>query len=290
MTSQKFDKSWLKNLWRPTDVVGKLDGGQVTIIGGSSLFHGAPILALRVASRLVSLVYFATPEADRGIVERIKSELGSFIWIPRDELGDYVMKSDAILIGPGMMRNSKERDGTACDYLGKEAKESVLSLFEKFPQKKWVVDGGALQVVEAVDFPSGSVITPNKKEFRMLFGEDLPGGLDEKAKRLGELARRLGLVILAKDVVSVASDGNSSVLIGGGNVGLIKGGTGDVLAGLAVGLLAKNEPLLAISAAQYLVKRAAERLSGQVDLMYNADDLAEEVGRAFAEELVTPEV
>lgn len=282
---EKFDKGWLMKLWRPTDAVGKMAGGQVTIIGGSSLFHGAPILALQGASRLVSLVYFATPEVDREIVEKIKSELGSFIWIPRDELGDYVAKSDAVLIGPGMMRNTKEKDGTVCDDLGKETRDLVLTLFEKFPQKKWVVDGGALQIVEAADIPSGSVITPNKKEFRMLFGEDLSGDLGKRARRLQELAARLGLIILAKDVVSIAADGNSSVLIRGGNVGLIKGGTGDVLAGLAVGLLAKNEPLLAISAAQYLVKRAADKLAEKVGLMYNADDLAEEVGRVYREEV-----
>jgi NAD(P)H-hydrate epimerase len=222
---------------------------------------------------------------DREVVERIKSELGSFIWIPRDELGDYVAKSDAILIGPGMMRNSKERDGTVCDDLGRETRDLTLSLFEKFPQKRWVVDGGALQVVEAVNIPSGSVITPNKKEYRMLFGEDLSGSLEEKINQLEGQAKQSGLIILAKDVVSIASDGNRSVIIEGGNAGLIKGGTGDVLAGLAVGLLAKNEPLLAISVAQYLVKRAAERLSDRVGLMYNADDLAEEVTKVYGEEV-----
>lgn len=282
---EKFDKSWLSRLWQPTDVVGKLEGGQVTIVGGSNLFHGAPILALRVASRLVSLVYFATPEVDRGVVEGVKSKLGSFIWIPRDELGDYVAKSDAVLIGPGMMRNSKEKDGTVCDDLGKEAKNLILSLFEKFPQKKWVVDGGALQVVEAVNIPSGSVITPNKKEYRMLFGEDLSGSLEEKINQLEAQAKQSGLIILAKDVVSIASDGNRSVIIEGGNAGLIKGGTGDILAGLAVGFLAKNEPLLAVSAAQYLVKKAAGRLADKVGLMYNADDLAEEVTMVFGEEV-----
>lgn len=284
MKIEKFDASWLKKLWRPMDAVGKFEGGQVTIVGGSSLFHGAPILALKVASRLVSMVYFATPEVDRGVVEEIKAQLGSFIWIPRDELGDYVVKSDAVLIGPGMMRNHKEKDGSVCDDIGRETRDLTLALFEKFPQKKWVVDGGSLQVINASEIPAGSVITPNKKEYRMLFDEDLKDNQDERIEQLLDTARKYKLIILAKDVVSIATNGNEVILIEGGNAGLIKGGTGDVLAGLTVGFLAKNEPFLAVSAAQYLVKKAAESLANRVGLMYNADDLADEVSLVWNEE------
>lgn len=288
MEIEKFGQSWLSRLWRPSDATGKFDGGQVTIVGGSSLFHGAPILALKVASRLASMVYFATPEVDRGVVERIKAQLGSFIWVPRDELTEYMAKSDAILIGPGMMRNHKEKDGTVCDDIGRETRELTLALFAKFPQKKWVVDGGSLQVIEASEVPVGSVITPNKKEYRMLFNEDLKDNQDERIKQLLITAEKYKLIILAKDVVSTATDGKKVILIEGGNAGLIKGGTGDVLAGLTVGMLAKNEPLLAVSTAQYLVKKAAESLAAKVGLMYNADDLADEVGAVYGEAL-TPQ-
>lgn len=276
---EKFTEEDLTKLWQPTDAVGKFDGGQVTIVGGSSLFHGAPILALRTASRLASMVYFATPEADRAVVERIKSLLGSFIWVPQDELDDYVEKSDAILIGPGMMRKYEKKDGSVCEDEGEKTLNLSLDLFGKFGSKKWVVDGGSLQMVKVADLPKGAVITPNRKEYRILFGEDLPERVEEKIEKVMAKAKEFGLIIVAKDVVSVVTDGERAILVEGGNAGLIKGGTGDVMAGLTVGLLAKNEPLLAAAAAQYLTKKAAEKLGNKFGLMYNADDLAEEVCR-----------
>ncbi len=285
MKVEKFDASWLKKLWRPTDATGKFSGGQVTIVGGSSLFHGAPILALKAASRIVSMVYFATPVADRGVAEKLKASLSSFIWVPREEISDYVAKSDAVLIGPGMMRNRKEKDGTVCDEQGRETRDLTLALFSRFHEKKWVVDGGSLQVINTAEIPPGSVITPNKKEFRMLFDEDLSLNQNERIEQLSAMARNHKLVILAKDVVSIATDGEKVVLIEGGNPGLIKGGTGDVLAGLTVGFLAKNKPLLAVSAAQYLVKKAAESLANRVGLMYNADDLVDEVRLVYGENI-----
>jgi len=48
---------------------------------------------------------------------------------------------------------------------------------------------------------------------------------------------------------------------------------------------AKNEAVLAATSAIYLTKRAADRLDGRVGFMYNADDLADEVGRVFKEEM-----
>jgi len=49
------------------------------------------------------------------------------------------------------------------------------------------------------------------------------------------------------------------------------------LAGVIVGLAAKNPPLLAAAAGTYLVKKTAEKLYKKVGYNFNADDLAEEV-------------
>src|SRR3972149_7290573 len=107
---QVFDPGQLKKLFRPDHNSKGEDNGQVTIIGGSALFHGAPLLSLKVASRLVDMVFFATPEKSVGtIAERLKSKLLSFIWVPWDEVEDYVAKSDAVLIGPGFMRFRSEK-------------------------------------------------------------------------------------------------------------------------------------------------------------------------------------
>src|SRR3989344_6578950 len=172
-----FDPSELKKLYKPAHDSGGEDNGQVTIIGGSELFHGAPLLSLKVASRLVDMVFFATPEKSVGtIAERLKSKLLSFIWVPWDEVEDYVAKSDAVLIGPGFMRFRsekvpQERRESGFDNTAKVSREITQRLLGKFPDKRWVIDAGALQVMDADWIPKGAIVTPNNKEFNFLFGD-----------------------------------------------------------------------------------------------------------------------
>src|SRR3972149_1330928 len=92
-----FGPDDLKKLWRPREDSSGEDNGQVTIIGGSALFHGAPMLAVKAASRLVDMVFFGSTERD---LEKI-AKLNSFVWVPWGGVEDYVAKSDAGLIGPG---------------------------------------------------------------------------------------------------------------------------------------------------------------------------------------------
>lgn len=282
---EKFGADDVKKLWRPTDKETKFGAGQVTIIGGSKLFHGAPLLALRAASRIVSMVYFSAPVEEKAIAQKIKSELGSFIWIPFEEADQYVAKSDAVLIGPGMMRNHYEADGFACDDAGRLTGKITREILKKFPQKRIVLDGGSLQVIDVGDLTEKCVVTPNKKEFEMLFREVLPEEVNEAAGRIAALAKRYKIVIVHKGVTGIVSDGEKTVVIEGGNPGLVKGGVGDVIAGLTVGFLAKNEPVMAVAAALYLTKKAADRLAKKYATMYNADDLADEVSAVYGEEM-----
>lgn len=268
MKERLFEAKTLKKLWKVDREAGKFAGGQVTIIGGSKLFHGAPVLALRAASRLVDMVYFASYENDEKVAEYLKAQLASFIWIPRDDLDDYVVKSDAVLIGPGLMRYENGKglfSHWVCDGEGRRTRKLTEDLLRKYFEKKWVIDGGSLQVMDPRYIPRGAVLTPNQKEFAMLFG-DMP---------LEEAAGKYSCVIVNKGVKTRVSNGEDTWVVEGGSPGLIKGGTGDVLAGLTVALLAKNEPMLAAAAASFLVKKAGEELEKERGVMFNADDLAE---------------
>ena len=77
-----FNISELKKLYKPKpNSVGE-DNGQITIIGGSKLFHGAPLFALKTASRIVDMVFFGSPDPSIGkIAEQIKKET----WKPAPE-------------------------------------------------------------------------------------------------------------------------------------------------------------------------------------------------------------
>ena len=268
MRIKVFDKNWLKKLYQPKiDSLGE-DNGQVTIIGGSKLFHGAPLLSLKVASRIVDMVFFASPEPSvGGVAEKFKSKLFSFIWVPWQEVDSYIEKSDATLIGPGFMSFRGEKDRAVVE----ETKTITKRLLEKFPNKRWVIDAGSLQVMDTKWIPAGAILTPNKKEYDYLFAGQKPE----------IVAKKHNCIIIVKGAEAKVCSPSECIKIKNGNSGLTKGGTGDVLAGLTVALLAKNKPFLAAASASFITKAAADELYRKVGPNYNSDDLADKIPEAL---------
>jgi NAD(P)H-hydrate epimerase len=267
-----FEEKELEKIYKPQDI-GKGGNGQVTIIGGSSLFHGAPLLALKVASRVVDMVFFTSPEPSLNeIVTKMKSQVGSFIWFPFNQVDEYIKKCDAILIGPGLMRYHKKIKNSKLkiqnlDRAGLETKKITEKLLSEFPQKQWVIDAGSLQVIEKRFITKDAILTPNQKEFKMLFGQQNPS----------QAAQENHCIIVYKNALTEVYSEQEEKLIKGGNNGLVKGGTGDVLAGLCTALVAKNPPFFSACAASFIVKKAADELYQKVGFAYNADDLAEKI-------------
>jgi len=275
-----FTKENLKALYKPDWESNGEDNGQVTIIGGSSLFHGAPILALKAASRIVDMVFFSSPEPIVGrVAEQIKSKLMSFIWAPWEEIDSYIEKSDAVLIGPGMMRYGSEdnKDTESCDEECDKTKLITQRLLEKFPNKRWVIDAGSLQTMDESWIPKNAIITPNRKEFEMLFGVK-----DHSADIVQKKAGEHNCVIVAKGPQTIIASPDECVLIKGGNPGLTKGGSGDTLAGLTAALLAKNDSFLAACSASVILKAAADDLYEKVGINYNMDDLTNQIPETFS--------
>ncbi len=274
----KFDPKILKDLYKPPPASDGEDNGQVTIIGGSKLFHGAPLLSLKVASRIVDMVFFSSPEPSVGkVANYIKAKLGSFIWVPWKEIDKYIQKSDAALLGPGFMRYKTEEshkggDLSYCDEACRMSRLITKRLLLRHPYKKWVIDAGSLQTMYPEWIPKNSILTPNKKEYSMLFGK-----MD-----IAEASKEYSCIICLKGEITKVASPQEVVEISGGNAGLTKGGTGDVHAGLTVALLAKNEPFLAAQAAAYIIKKTAENLAESVGVYFNADDLADDVPKTLA--------
>ena len=271
---QKFTTSDLKKLYQPDKNSNGEDNGQVTIIGGSELFHGAPFFALQAASRIVDMVFFSSPHGPmREMAANLKSRIFSFIWVPWEEVEDYVKKSDAALIGPGFMRAHTEtaNQSEACDEECQRTKNATKRLIEKFPDKKWVIDAGSLQTMDPEWIPERAILTPNKKEFKMLFGEIPPE----------EAAKKHNCIIVLKGPVTYVYSPEESVEVHGGNAGMTKGGTGDTMAGLTVALLAKNGPMLAACAGAFVVKAAGDDLYKEQGVYFSADDLATQVPKTL---------
>jgi NAD(P)H-hydrate epimerase len=185
--------------------------------------------------------------------------------VPRGEVANYIEESDAVLIGPGLMRES-------------ETREITKILLEKFPQKKWVIDAGSLQMMDPSWLNENCLITPHKNEFATLFKTEL----EEKSEAelisiLQSIVNKYKCTILLKGMADIVCSPKECKISEGGNPGMTKGGTGDVLAGLAAALACKNDLFIAVSAASFINKRAGEELAKKVGYWFNASDLADQI-------------
>ncbi len=124
-----------------------------------------------------------------------------------------------------------------------------------------------------------AVLTPNTREGAILLGRD-PGELSDDAV---EIARRYGAVTSLYG--HVATPGGRRFQEEGGDTGLGTSGSGDVLAGVVAGLLARGaEPDQAACWATYVHAAAGQRLAARVGRIgFLARDLADEVPRVLTE-------
>jgi NAD(P)H-hydrate epimerase len=148
---------------------------------------------------------------------------------------------DAVLIGSGIGR----------DPLSQEA----IRDFVKECTKSMVIDADAFSALSVdLDLLKGKkgIVTPHYREFTTLFGKDLPSDMDARAAAVKDAASLIGMTVLVKGMIDVISDGERIKFNRTGNPGMTVGGTGDVLAGICVGLLAKGvEPFDAARMAAY---------------------------------------
>lgn len=263
---KQFDTSIFTKLYSPPANSHKGENGKLLIIAGSKLFHAASLWALTVASKIVDMVYYSSVPENNLLV---KKEFRNGIVIPRSRILNYIKESDCILIGPGLPRREGQEKGD--DNTGL----LTGSLLNKFSKKKWVIDGGSLQTIKPKVIPQHAILTPHHKEFEILFG------IKGSKSNVESMAKNYKCVILLKGPVDIVSDGLKTVEIKGGNAGMTKGGTGDVLAGLVASLYCKNDAWTSAVAGSIINKKAGETLFGRVGYYFNASDLADEVPRAM---------
>lgn len=264
----KIDQQVFKKLYRPQQDSHKGQNGKLLVIGGSDLFHAASLWALETASRIVDMVFYASTPVNEEIVRKQKDRFHDGIVVPKGELNEYLEEADCVLIGPGMER-------------GKKTKTMVNSLVKKYPNKKWVVDGGALQMMDKKLLTKTMIITPHTKEFKRLFSHSAKAPRDKGVVQ--QMAKKYGCVIVLKGNEDVVCDKSSCLINQTGNEGMTKGGTGDVLAGLVAGLYCMNEAMLAASAGVYINGLAGDRLHAMVGSYFNATDLMREIPKVMGE-------
>lgn len=304
-----ISKADLNGLYLPPATSHKGQNGRLLIIGGSHLFHAASLWALKVASRIVDLVHYSSVPENNELVMRLKSEFRDGIVVPRSDVESYVEEDDAILIGPGMVRAAGAQ-ASSVQRLASSLKEierikdegeqtAVLTnyLLAKYPQKQWVIDAGALQMIDVSLIPKNAILTPHQGEFTQLLGKVTDPRFNdliemaELADQVKLFAKRFSCIVIVKGEKDIACAGGECdgkicapgdcAEINGGNAGMTKGGTGDVLAGLIAALATKNEPFLATIAGSFINKAAGDALYKRVGPFFNASDLADEIPKVM---------
>lgn len=264
--TEPFDPSILKNLFVPKSDSHKGENGKVMIIGGSKLFHAASLWPLEIASKIVDMVFYSSVPENNELVESVKKEWRNGIVVPRSKIDEYIQETDAVLIGPGLPREEGREKGDD------DTKVLTERLLKKYPDTRWVIDGGSLQTMDPSLIPYHAILTPHHREFEKLFG------IKGNVQSVQEMAKKHQCVIILKGEEDIVCSAEKCVATSGGNAGMTKGGTGDVLAGLLVALYAQNsDPFLVALAGSFINKQAGEQLSEKVGVYYNASDLVAEI-------------
>ena len=261
-------KPFLAKFSLPEKNSHKGQNGKLFIIGGSSLFHSALVWSAETASYFADMVHASSTPDNNEILLSLKKKWQNGIVVPASDREHYVREDDVSLIGTGMMREGRE---------SQEDRALIKHLFDLFPDKKWVIDAGALQIMNKEwlkRFKAKPILTPHQKEFQTLFCEDILSLSQEvKIKIVTKTAKEFQVILLVKCGYDIVSDGEQTVVIDGGNAGLTKGGTGDILASLAACFYTKHEGIQSAVLSSYLLKKTADELFKEKKYWFNNSDI-----------------
>tara|TARA_B110000014_G_scaffold239166_1_gene206374 strand:+ start:62 stop:928 length:867 start_codon:yes stop_codon:yes gene_type:complete len=250
----------------------KGDNGKVLVVGGSYMYHGAPILSSLAALRTgTDLVYTAVPKNNVQSTRAISPDL---IVIPLADskltrgsvnklLGQIPKDLDSATIGMGLAIQDVEA-----------LKILVKSLLDR--DVRLSLDASAL-VKSILPIIKGKnvIVTPHSGEFYRLFGEEIPHEKKIQVNFIEKIAKKYSVIILLKGQTDIISDGtktfqNSKT----DSCAMTVGGTGDVLSGIIAGLLSRNRnPLESSATAAYLNGLAGKFVQNKIGIHMVATDL-----------------
>jgi NAD(P)H-hydrate epimerase len=256
----------------------KGDSGTVLVVGGSHFYHGAPVFTSMAALRSgTDLVYTAVP---RSIKTEVRSFSPALIVLP--------LPDDKLTVGSANRLAAmmpKKPDSAAIGMGMSIAKpEALIALVRNLREMgaRLLLDASALvpEVLPEIK-DTNSVVTPHAGEYKRLFGEEAGKNEKERITNVQRMAKKYGITILLKGPTDVVSDGKRTGINRTHNCAMTVGGTGDVLSGLAAGLLCKMEPFDASLLAVYFNGLAGNLSFNRVGLHMTSTDLLEDLPHAM---------
>lgn len=268
MSGQRVERitDFLLKRWPLPSLVGssgKEDRGRIGVVGGSARIPGGALLAgqaaLRVgagklhiatAASVQTAMAIAVPEAK---VSPVIEDTDGNLFRIRRKVETELAKSDALLIGPGL-----ETCGASVRIVRQLARSCECAL---------LLDAGALEGFLASPRPRrGCIITPHFGEMARLLDRPVDEIERDPARIAIDLAMHADTVVVLKSPRTyVANPDGECWIHEDGSIGLGTSGSGDVLAGVIAGLVARGASLT--QAAVWGVRlhgRAGEILSQRV--------------------------
>lgn len=255
--------------------------GKILLIAGSKDIFGAAYLggmaAMRTGAGMLKIcthkenknLFSCFPEAMLLCYEDnqdiTKELLESFVW------------ADAIGIGPGI-------------GLEKQA-ENLLDIVLSYGTKPLVIDADAIGMLKGrkeqlKNYSNEVILTPHLGEFSRLTGISIEKWKENPIKITQEIAKPLSVVLVCKDARTVISKGNERIYLNlSGNDGMASAGSGDVLTGMILSLLAQGKDALKAACLGAYLHGAAGDLAaerkGRAAML--AGDLIEAAGQILDE-------
>ncbi len=230
---------------------------KVAVVGGAEGMSGAVILAARAALRAgAGMVKIIADAPSLDAVRRAEPAVLTAEWpgtangVEREITG----WADAVALGPGLGRTPRSRalvDRVLTHWRGPVVLDAdALNVF-----------AGSLDPLAALLDGRSAVLTPHPVEFARLTGTTVAEVLANRFDIGRHLAARLRATVLLKGTPTVifAPDGAESLVTATGTPVLATGGSGDVLTGITVTLLAQMvRAMPAAACAAWVHGRAAE--------------------------------
>jgi hydroxyethylthiazole kinase-like uncharacterized protein yjeF len=258
---------------------GKETKGRIFVIAGSREVPGAALLAATAAMRAgagklgIATVESVAPQLGMSMPEAMviglpEDDDGGFAASAVKRIAENAAKVDAVVAGPGMS------NGDVC----KQIADALLRT-----EARLALDAALLHSLEPLpphEHPQYPVLLPHSGELASLL-ECEEEEIEREPIRCGLRAAELyRSVVLVKGVIShVVTPEAEAWTYEGGGPGLGVSGSGDVLAGLVGGLLARGaEPLNALLWSVWLHGEAGARLARKVgSIGFLARQIADEI-------------
>ena len=234
------------------------------ILGAKACMRvGTGLLTVHLPARLEPIMQIAFPEA------MTEADVEEYFITKFLSLAKY----DAIAIGPG---------------IGLQKKTAAV-LFEllKYSNKPLVIDADALNLLSEDKtslrlIPARSILTPHPKEFDRLAGDS--ENAYERLQKAIQMAEQLKIYLVLKGAhTAICTPEKQCYFNSTGNPGMATAGSGDVLTGIILGLLAQSyAPLDAAIAGVFLHGHAGDIAASKgSEESLIAGDIIDNLGNAF---------